>query len=180
MANVFACRGVDRDQGDMHMKSFLPLAAALLVASPAMARDKDLRTMTDANGETEVGFCSRPSPNAFGFPGHAFVTFSALRPDGSRDFRSVGQTVAAGASVPAVVFSYFGGSSVAGKQAEERYTSLEEACLTVQVNHSDYFKALIVAQPTLTAIGIPADVAASVERYSLGSDDCIAFALKVA
>lgn len=163
------------------MKFIAPLVAATFLAtSPAAARDKDLRTMTDARGESEVGFCSRPSPNAFGFPGHDFVTFSTSRPDGSRDFRSVGHTVATGAPIPSVVFSYFGGSSVAGKQAEERYTSLKQACLMVLVNRSDYDKALAAAQPTLTAVGIPANVAASIERYSLGSNDCVSFAIKIA
>ena len=155
-------------------------AASLVHAAPAAARDKDLRTMSDANGTTEVGFCSRPSPDAFGFPGHAFVTFSAARPGGGRDFRAVGHTVAAGASIPAVAISYFGGASVSGRQMEERYTSVKQACLVVIVDRSAYERALAAAQPTLTAIGIPASVAASVERYSLGSNDCITFAQGVA
>ena len=150
------------------------------VAAPAGARDKDLRTSTDANGETEVGFCARPSPNAFGFPGHAFVVFSATRPGGGRDFRAIGHTVASGTSVPAVVFSYFGGASVSGQQAEEKYTALRQACLTVKVDRAVYAKAIAAAQPTLTVLGVPADVAASIERYSLGSNDCLVFADKVA
>lgn len=163
------------------VRNFLCLAAAsLAVSCPAMARDKDLRTMTDANGETEVGFCSRPSPDSFGFPGHVFVTFSATRPEGGRDFRAVGHTVAGGTDVPSVVISYFRGSSVAGRQMEERYTSLKQACLVLKVDRAIYQSALASAAPTLTALGIPADVAASAERYSLGSGDCITFAERVA
>ena len=152
----------------------------MLITVPASARDKDLRTATDAAGETEVGFCSRPSPNTFGFPGHAFVTFSAIKPGGGRDFRAIGHTVNAGTSTSAAVLSYFGGAGVSGRQAEERYTAIKQACLTVKVDRAVFTRALTVAQPTLTALGIPADVAASIERYSLGSNDCVTFAQSVA
>lgn len=170
-------------QGSLQMRIVARIAVAAAVCgltAPASAAVKDLRTMSDANGISEISFCSRPSPNAMGFPGHAFVAFSAPKPNGGRDFKAVGHTVADGASLPAVVISYFGGASVAGKQMEERYTALKQACLVVQVNHSDYEKAVTAARPTLTAIGIPAETAASVERYSLGNNDCIAFAEKVA
>lgn len=156
------------------------LTSLILTATPALAKVKDLRTMTDASGVTEIGFCSRPSPNAYGFPGHAFVTFSSTKLNGHRDFRAVGHTVGADASRPAVIFSYFGGKPVTGKQAEERYSSLKEACLVVRVDRLTYDKGLAAAQPTLTMLGLPADLAASVERYSLESNDCITFAMRVA
>lgn len=159
----------------------LPLAAlSLLLPNPADARDKDLRTVTEANGETEVSFCSRPSPDKTGMPGHMFVTFSAQEPDGSRDFRSVGHTIAAGTSPGAAALTYFGGAPIAGKQMEERYTSIKENCLTVKVDRPAYNRAIAAAEPTLTALGIASTVAASAETYSLNDNDCITFAEKIA
>lgn len=159
---------------------FLWATAVALSAVPAFAHEKDLRTHTDASGETEVSFCARPSPNTFGFPGHAFVAFSD-RPTGQpRIFRAVGHTVASSAAGPSMAFTYFGGGSVAGQQAEERYTHAKQDCLTVKVNRATYQQALAAAQPTLTALGVPANVAASAERYSLNGNDCIDFAVRVA
>jgi hypothetical protein len=153
---------------------------SLLYAAPALAHERDLRTMTDGNGETEVAFCSRPSPNSFGFPGHAFVTFSTRSPDGMRVFRAIGHTVGTGTSGASAAFTYFSGGSVAGAQAEERYTSMKQACLTAKVDRVVYNQALAAAQPTLTRLGFPASVAASMERYTLGSNDCVTFAERVA
>lgn len=151
-----------------------------VLSNPVFAHEKDLRTMTDSSGETEVAFCSRPSPNSFGLPGHAFVAFSARNPAGVRDFRAVGHTVASGASTVSAAFSYFGGSSVSGAQMEERYTSVKQACLTVKVDRAVFQNAVSAAQPTLSKLGFPATVASSMERYSLGSNDCITFAERVA
>jgi hypothetical protein len=146
----------------------------------ASAREKDLRTQSDAWGETEISFCSRPSPDAFGFPGHAFVGFSEKPREQARTFRAVGHTVAASAGLAPIVFTYFGGASVAGRQAEERYTHMKQACLTLQVDRTLYQRALAAARPTLSVLGIPDAVAASLERYSLNENDCIDFAIKVA
>jgi hypothetical protein len=156
------------------------ICLSLLYAAPAFAHERDLRTMTDGNGETEVAFCSRPSPNSFGFPGHAFVVFSARSPDGVRVFRAVGHTVGAGTSGTSAAFTYFSGGSVAGAQAEERYTSMKQACLTAKVDRAVYNQAVAAAQPTLTKLGFPASLAASMERYTLGSNDCVTFVEKVA
>ena len=165
----------------MRYAHLLSIAAlTLLPLNPASARDKDLRTMTEAEGETEVGFCSRPSPDKTGMPGHAFVIFSAQKPGGGRDFRAIGHTIAAGTSTAAAALTYFGGAPVAGKQMEERYTSIKQNCLAVKVDRSAYDNALAAVQPTLTALGMPADVGASAESYSLKDNDCIAFAEKVA
>jgi len=150
----------------------------LLSTPPAYARDKDLRTKTDAAGVTEISFCARPSPNSFGFPGHAFVAFNDQSPGGS--FRSVGQTVAPGTGAAAAAFTYFGGGSVAGQQAEERYSHLKQDCLTLQLDRDVYQRAIATARPTLTVLGIPDQVAASVERYSLSGNDCMDFILRVA
>ncbi|MDN8618923.1 hypothetical protein [Variovorax ginsengisoli] len=155
-------------------------ALAVLAGAVALAADKDLRTRTDAKGETEIGFCSRPSRAApFNFPGHTFVTFSEARPGAGRTFRSVGHTVA-GAGVTPTVFTYFGGKPVAGKQAEERYTDVMQACLTVKVDREVYERAVAAARPTLTAIGLPDGVAAAAESYALNDNDCVDYAMRVA
>jgi hypothetical protein len=162
------------------MKSSFPAFAAIVLAtSPAAAHEKDLRTQTDAQGETEVAFCSRPSPDTFGVPGHTFVMFSDVV-NGQRSIRAVGQSIPAGAAVAPVVFSYFTGASVAGQQMEERYTSIRQNCLVVKVNRSSFNAAVAAAQPTLTSIGLNPQLAAAVERYTLGTNDCITFAEKVA
>src|SRR5690606_36732076 len=98
-------------------KPWLPHPTRLLVpllvclGQAAGAHEKDLRRQTDAAGLTEISFCARPSPDAFGFPGHAFVAFSDQIAGGSRSFRAVGHTLAAGTGTAAVVLSYFGGSA---------------------------------------------------------------------
>ncbi len=165
--------------GILLRSAFAGLIGLALLTSPAQAHTKDMRSMS-SNADPEVGFCSRPSPDKFGFPGHAFVTFSERRSDDSRNFRAVGHTVAFGTSAGAAALTYFGGTAVAGQQAEERYTSIKQHCLTVKVDKSAYDAALAAAQPTLTALGIPADVAASAERYSLKNNDCVTFARRVA
>jgi hypothetical protein len=63
---------------------------------------------------------------------------------------------------------------------EERYTSVKQDCLVVKVNNSDYARALVASRPTLATLGIPEAVAASLERYTLGSNDCLTFAERVA
>ena len=158
----------------------LVLPIALCASAVVLASDMDLRTRTDSAGETEIGFCSRPSREApFNFPGHTFVTFSETRPGASRTFRSVGHTVAAAGLTP-TVFTYFGGKPVAGKQAEERYTDVMQACLTVKVDRETYERAVGAARPTLTAIGLPDGVAAAAESYALNGNDCIDYAMRVA
>lgn len=170
--------------GETHMRrsqiSVAAIVAAFVVAAEpsALADEKDLRTRTDAAGVTEISFCARPSPNAFGFPGHAFVAFNDQAPGGG--FRSVGQTVAPGAGVGATIFTYFSGGSVAGQQAEERYSHLKQNCLTLQVDREIYQRALAAARPTLSALGIPDAVAASAERYTLSGNDCMDFIGRVA
>ncbi|WP_291851219.1 hypothetical protein [Bradyrhizobium sp.] len=161
---------------------FILFACLLLVGfeQPAGAHEKDLRKRTDAAGLTEISVCARPSPNAFGFPGHAFIAFSYQAAGGSRSFRAIGHTVAPTTGLAAAVFTYFSGGSVAGQQEEERYTHLKQACLTLKVDREIYQRALDAARPTLSALGIPDAVAASVERYSLNGHDCMDFISNVA
>lgn len=157
----------------------LAVAVLCLAVSRASAHERDLRTQTDAGAATEINFCARPSPNAFGFPGHAFVAFSERPSGGGRTFRAVGHTVASGIGAAAALFTYFGGS-VSGQQMEERYTHVKQDCLTVKVDRSVYRQALAAARPTLTAVGIPDNAAATAERYALNGNDCIDFILRIA
>jgi hypothetical protein len=136
----------------------------------ANAHEKDLKTQTDSVGETEINFCSRPSPNAFGFPGHAFVGFSEQSVGKPRAYRAVGHTIGSSAGMVSIAFTYFGGAPVAGQQAE-RFTHMKQACLTVKVDRSIYNKALAAARPTMSILGIPDSIAASIERYSLNEND---------
>lgn len=148
-------------------------------ATALAAENKDLRTFTDPKGETEIGFCVRPSPDAFGFPGHSFVTFSEVPRATTRLFRAVGHTVSA-AGVAATVFTYFGSRPVAGKQMEERFSHMKQACLVVQVDRNVYDRAVAAARPTLAALGLSDELAASAESYRLNGNDCIDFAIRVA
>lgn len=102
------------------------LVGTLMAAS---ARETDLRTQSDGRGATEISFCSRPSPDAFGFPGHAFVGFSEEPRDQARAFRAVSHTVAASAGLAPIEFTYFGGASVARRPGEERYTHMSRLAL---------------------------------------------------
>ncbi len=156
------------------------LSSLCCSAISATASERNLRTQSDGWGETEISFCSRPSPNTFGFPGHAFVGFSEKPAGNPRVYRAVGHTITPSAGLAPTVFTYFGGASIAGQQAEERYTHLKQTCLTVLVDRSIYQKALAAAKPTLSSLGIPDNVAASLERYSLNENDCIDFTIKVA
>lgn len=153
---------------------------ALAAAASSPAADLDLRRSTDAAGRTEISFCARPSPNSFGFPGHAFIVFNEKPVSGAGKMRAVGHTVSAGAGGAATAFTYFGGSSVGGVQAEERFTHMKQACLTALVDRADYNAAVAAARPTLTHLGIADALAASVERYSLNENDCIDFIVRVA
>ena len=57
---------------------------------------------------------------------------------------------------------------------------MKRACLVLKVDPSVYANALAAAQPTLTAGGFQADVAASAGTLYFGTEDCVAFARKVA
>ena len=164
----------------MGLKAAAILCGFCCLPSLGEAHEKDLRTQTDNLGETEISFCARPSPDAFGFPGHAFVGFSEKPHGQPRVYRAVGNTVGAAVGITPTIFTYFGGASVAGRQAEERYTHMKQACLTLGVDRAVYQRALSAARPTLTILGVPDTVAASIERYSLNENDCIDFAMKVA
>ena len=140
----------------------------------------DLRNSSDFDGEYEIGFCARPSPDAIkNLPGHAFVSFSHIKKDGKRDFLSIGHTVQEGAKKEAA-WSYFG-DSVSGYLKEENYTSVMQLCLVVKVNKDKYEKAFNLTKNPLENMGIiPSKDNRVLEAYKLGSNDCMSFMMSVA
>jgi hypothetical protein len=147
---------------------------------PQHGHTLDLRTMSDALGRTEISFCSRPSPDAFGFPGHAFVSFLDESEAASPKLRIVGHTTGPTAPLGQTAWTYFNGAAVSGRQAEERYSHMKQACMTVVLDRDDYRRAVEAARPTLTAIGMTDREAASLERYTLNGNDCIDFVIRIA
>lgn len=140
----------------------------------------DLRNLSDESGEYEIGFCSRPSPNTIkNLPGHAFVSFSAYLSNGNRTFKSIGHTIQENTSLLSTTWSYFG-DSVVGYLSEEKYTSIEESCLLVKVNKTDYEKALLLTTNPLQTMGLASNDAPVLEAYSLGANDCMSFMIDVA
>jgi hypothetical protein len=105
------------------------------------ARKKTQEPRATVGARLKSAFCSRPIRMPFGFPGHAFAGFSEEPRDQARTFRAVGHTVAASAGPAPIVFTYFGGASAAGRQAEEHYTHMKQACLTLQVDRTIYQRA---------------------------------------
>jgi len=153
---------------------------AITLTQVVEAKEIDLRKSTDRVGITEIDFCARPSPNELGFPGHSFVILAERDQGKPLQFRAIGQTVAPGVGVPGVVFSYFTGEPVAGLQAEEVFTHVKQACLSVLVDRTVYNNAVQAARPALVLLGLPDNLAAYVESYRLGDNDCITFLMNVA
>lgn len=159
------------------MKTYLK--AALLVAASSSSvltygKTVDLRNQTDGDGGSrEISFCARPSPGNPGFPGHAFIAFSETTKDGKRTFRAIGHTVF---SVGEALLSYTGLVTAAGALVDEKYTSIKQQCLTLQVSKTDYQKSYgLVAQP-LKAIGVVLDETRPIQKtYSLAAEDCVGF-----
>lgn len=161
------------------MRRYAFIVVCVVLVGNVAAKELDLRTMSDQTGEYNVAFCARPSPDATGKPGHAFVSYSHVLPGGDREFLSIGHTVAAGVTPPSAIWSYFG-SSVSGLLKEELYTSIRQNCLDVQVNKVDYDRARALASSPLSLLGIvPAD-GIVLEAYKLGADDCMTFLIDVA
>jgi hypothetical protein len=140
----------------------------------------DLRKVTDAGGEYEIGFCARPSPDAkLGLPGHAFVTFSHRARDGKRTFVAIGHSTSA--DIGAVLLSYLGPlGRVSGYLADEKYSSVMEKCLVVQVNETPYNNAVAMISDPLATMGLGPPGGPVLIAYKLGSEDCMSFMIKVA
>lgn len=155
------------------------IAVGLLVwSSLSQAKQIDLSTRTDASGTYEVAFCGRPSPKG-SIPGHMFVAYSHVDPQGKRDFLSIGHTVNAGVGPVAATWSYFG-DPVPGHLAEEKYTSVKQNCLDIVVNKEDFDKARAHADDPLQKLGFSQASGIVFEAYKLGANDCMTFAIDVA
>ncbi|WP_135213163.1 hypothetical protein [Vitreimonas flagellata] len=149
---------------------------ALAACASARAETIDLRRQSEANRAEEISFCARPSPNAFGFPGHAFVGFSHTEGAG-RAFTALGRSTNAGAA-PALR-SYFGAPTT-GLIAEERYSHIRQDCLTLLVSPADYARARAAARPRLIQLGLDDATTQRLESYALGDNDCLTFIIEVA
>lgn len=164
--------------------AFLACAAfglACIVPRSAAPKDIDLRTMSEASGIYDVAFCSRPSPDSSGKPGHVFVAFSHKPPDGDRDFLAIGLTVTAGVTPLSAIESWFyWGSAISGKLEEERYTDIRQNCLNVGVNKQVYDRARAWTDDPLQKLGVTQMPGIVFEYYKLGAEDCITFLTAVA
>jgi len=161
------------------MKKLMYVLTFAAFAGAALAKEIDLRVMTDQSGDYDVAFCARPSPDTTGKPGHAFVSFSHVQASGDRDFLAIGHTVGADVSPAKAIWSYFG-SPVSGLLKEERYTAIKQNCLDVNVNKADYDRAKAFTADPLAQLGISATDGVVLEAYKLGSDDCMTFLIDVA
>lgn len=149
-----------------------------LSAPAAPHRELDIRNQTDGTGEYSIALCARPSPAASGLPGHAFIAYSHLPGTGEqRKFLALGFTTAAGPVEGLLSFNQFL-ATPAGYLSEESFTHVKERCLVLLVNKADFDRAYAVAVP-YGAIPPFSDLR-YMARYSLGSNDCMTFAIKVA
>jgi hypothetical protein len=161
------------------MRKLIYFLTYVILVGIAVAKEIDLRTMSDQTGDYDIAFCARPTPDATGKPGHAFVAFSHQLPNGERDFLAIGHTVGADVTPAKAAWSYFG-SPASGLLKEERYTAIKQNCLDAQVNKKDYDRARAFTANPLAQLGIaPAD-GVVLEAYKLGADDCMTFLIDVA
>jgi hypothetical protein len=156
-------------------------AAFVLAAQGAIAaphRVLDLRNQTDATGEFSVSLCARPSPGPAGIPGHAFVAYSYLPASGGRrQFLALGFTTAASPVQGLLSFSSLL-AEPEGFLGEEKFSHVKEQCLVLLVNKAEFDRAYAVALP-YGAVPAFKDVRYAA-RYSLASNDCVTFAVRVA
>lgn len=154
------------------------LAGLSLTPVAGRAEVRDLATMSEAGGPYEISFCARPSPEAFGFPGHAFVVFSSGDGTG-QTYTALGLTVAPDQSPIDAAVSYFG-VGIPGVLAEERYSHVRQTCLTLRVNKLSYDRAMAGTRPLLEQLGIASTTGPVRESYRLGANDCMSFVARVA
>lgn len=158
------------------------LAVGVLVglgSGPCFAgphKEIDLSTISDPSGEFAVSLCARSSPSTT-VPGHAFVVYSQKPHGGDRKVLSVGFTTTSGPAKAAL--SYKGWlTKVDGYLGEEKYTSVNEACLVVKVDKKVFEAAWNLAHP-LAIIPALADLRFTA-AYTLGEHDCMTFMSDVA
>ena len=146
----------------------------LCVAAPH--KRLDLRNKTDANGEYSVSLCARSSDGPMKLPGHAFVSYN-FKPTG-KEWRSFALGFTTNSAVKGMLSYSKLLAQPAGYLNEEMYSSVNENCLLLLVNESDFNKAMSRAQPFHT---IPALASLKYTAvYSLTSNDCITFMTEVA
>lgn len=161
------------------MRFTLVFCLTISISARAAAKEIDLTNISDPSGIYNIAFCARPSPDATGKPGHAFVSFSHLPHGGKRDFLAIGHTVAAGVDPAEAVWSFFG-TPVSGVLGEEKYTSIKQQCLDTEVNKVEYDQARALAKPALDLMGIAQPGNTVFQAYKLGDEDCMTFMMQVA
>lgn len=162
----------------MHVRSAQFIAALLLTTAMTdaiAAKSIDLSNKSEPGEPYKIDFCSRPSPEGSGQPGHAFVAFSSAGPGGTRSFRAVGLQPS---SLGGALKSLLTGTDN-GYVATEKYTAVLQNCLAVRVNKVDYERALQSALPSFAALGITNVDVPHLENYGLGADDCIGYVQRV-
>lgn len=137
----------------------------------------DLRTMSDmSDGQHTLSFCARPSPQG-DIPGHAFVVFAHKPPKEQRKVLAVGFTTSSGVAQAAL--SYKGWLTKAGGYlGEERYTSINEQCLVVDVDKKVFDNAYALVNPFASVPGL--QQLRWTAAYTLAQNDCMTFISDVA
>ena len=162
--------------------------AALVVALAsgsslaAAHREIDVGAQSQPDGMTyQVSLCARPSVDTpKNKPGHAFVGFSRSRPGGERTYTALGHTTFAGTA--AALLSYQGYlGSVPGYISAERYSHVNERCLVINTSKELYERAWRIAAGYKAILEAEFEPGEGISLdYSLGADDCMAFANSVA
>lgn len=161
------------------MRQTICIALLFVISVSAQCKTIDLRNKTDVDGATrEISFCARPSPDEPGLPGHAFVAFAQVDKNGRVMFRALGHTVF---SISDALLSYNELIPATGALVSEKYTSVKQECLTLQVNSAEYQAAYAQAAQPLAALGVKFDETKPIQKtYALGVNDCIGFMVNVA
>lgn len=163
----------------MSIVSFVA-AAHMAVVTSGPHRTLDLRVHSEPDGaDYSLSVCTRPSPGSTKLPGHAFVGYSRLPRLGGREYLAVGHTSNAG--LGAIILTYLGiKPAVDGSIQDEIYTSTQEQCLVLLVNRADHQTALEAARDVVSGT-LPSFTPTrhTILRYTLGSQDCVGFVLRV-
>ena len=161
------------------MRQAICIAILSAISITVHSKTIDLRNKTDTDGGTrEISFCARPSPDKPGLPGHAFVAFAQVDKNGGVMFRALGHTVF---SVSDALLSYNELIPATGALVSEKYTSIKQECLTIQVNNAEYQSAYTQATQPLAALGVKFDESKPIQKtYALGINDCMDFMVTVA
>lgn len=139
----------------------------------------NLKLKTDIDGqEREVSICARPSPGSSSLPGHMFVAFSSVNPEGKRSYTALGHTTSATPSKALLSYTKLI-EGVAGQIKEEIYSDAKEKCLVIMVNKDAYERALSIAKPSIDKF-IDDKSGPLTLSYKLGEQDCMTLAVNTA